>query len=184
MALRKGSFEGESEMKKTLFAIVGSAALLNFSAASAAIDTTLHLDFASGATFDGVLTFSDTFDALIDVQGTLTGGSYGTSNINWAWWVGRGANNVAVNYDGVSGTYEDWLMDGTPDGGYANFIGISWYFPAAGALTLNLGADVYHAGVNSADRIVAYRVPEPAALALFGLGLLGVGLMRKRRASK
>ena len=172
-------------MKKTWLAILGSAALWTMSPASAALITNLHLDFASGAAFDGALTFTDNYDGLLDVQGTLSGGSYGTSNINWTWWVGRGESGTAIDVDGIAATYEDWLMDGTSGGtDYRNFIGLSWYFPVAGTLALNLGADVYHAGINDSDRIVSYRtaaVPEPATLALFGAGLLGLAVLRTRR---
>ncbi len=45
--------------------------------------------------------------------------------------------------------------------------------------TNNLPPTVFLAGVNTPS-----QVPEPAALALFGIGLLGLGIGRQRRGNK
>jgi hypothetical protein len=57
-------------------------------------------------------------------------------------------------------------------------------------LALNLSAGTYSlivqgdgaGGVPAGFFVRADAIPEPAALALFGVGLLGIGLMRRKRA--
>src|SRR5262245_17679744 len=101
--------------KKILAGLLASVSLAYVSTASAVITTTLHEDFASGAQFNGVLTFSNTYNALLDVNGVLSGGSYGTQNITWTWCIGTGQDYTDRNYDSNPATYEDWLMGG-PEG--------------------------------------------------------------------
>ena len=168
--------------------------------AVAAASTVAHADqnvnlmetFESGATFNGVLTFSDSFDQLKGVTGVLDGGSYGTQSINWAWWLGTGQNSVARDYDGIANTYEDWLMNGVAPN-YSIYIGVSWFAPVNNntfTLSLSPFTSVYHAGVNGTDAAVSYSssfvssVPEPEsyALMLAGLGLMGAVARRRKQA--
>jgi PEP-CTERM motif len=173
-------------MKKLLLALVATCGAAYLPAASADVIRSVHLDFESGATFDGALTFADGYAGLLDVDGTLAGGLYGTQNINWAWWAGTGQANPQ-DFDGNAATYEDWLMNGIAGGAvatstYSYYIGVSWY--TTGALTFNLTAPVYNSGVNSADRITAARtVPEPLTLTMLGAGLIGLALTRRRRTN-
>jgi hypothetical protein len=171
-------------MKKLMLTLLTLCGAAYLPAASANVIRNVHLDFQSGATFDGALTFADGYAGLLDVAGTLAGGSYGSQSMNWTWWVGTGQANPQ-DYDGNAATYEDWLMNGTAGGSiatstYTHYIGVSWY--KTGDLTFNLSAPVYNSGVDSTDRIVGVRnVPEPLTLTMLGAGLIGLGLTRRRR---
>jgi len=173
-------------MKKLLCTLAATAALLQAGAAKA--DVTVHLDeaFMSGAVFSGNVTFSDGYDALIGVTGSLSGGSYGSDSINWTWWIGTGQGSYGRDWDGNASTHEDWIMNGTPSS-WSVYIGLSWTPTTSGPLMLSLVPDVavYHAGINDMDATVSYSVtavPEPStyAMLLAGLGLTGA-LARRRR---
>jgi hypothetical protein len=183
-------------MKKRLLAIAAAALLLQVSTASANTDVTLHEDFASGAVFNGTLTFSNNYDTLLGATGLLTGGTYGTENINWTWWNGNGWPATAIDYDGIPNTYEDWLMNGAPPDNWSTYIGISWYFPVGSqglTLALSPAASIYNAGINGSpddstvgDPAVRYQVgaipePESYAMLLAGLGLLGFAARRRKQ---
>ena len=174
-------------MKKILTSLV--AVTLAAAGSVAFADEHIHLNetYASGATFSGDLTFSDGFSMLTGVNGTLSGGSYGTDTIGWTWWVGQGFSSPQDD-DGNPATNEDWLMDGSAPNIYSHFIGLSWSAPGGNfQLTLSPNTNVYYAGVNAFDAAVSASVstvPEStnAAMLVAGLGLLGA--MARRRKSR
>jgi len=174
-------------MNKIMTGLVAVA--LAATAGVAAADQHIHLDetYASGATFSGDLTFTNGFQMLTGVNGTLSGASYGTDTIGWTWWQGSGLT-APQDDDGNPATSEDWLMDGTDTGHYSHYIGLSWSAPGGHfQLTLSPDTNVYYAGINSSDAVVSASVsavPEStnATMLVAGLGLLG--LMVRRRQTR
>jgi hypothetical protein len=108
-------------MKILIKAIVFSS-LLVWGQASAVIVESIHLDFASGAVFDGTVTFNDGYQGMIDTEGYLVGGSNGFNEyFHWTWWQGVGqVNPQDSNSDGL---LNDWLMNGVDGGSYSMTMG-------------------------------------------------------------
>ncbi len=84
---------------------------------------------------------------------------------------GSAGESVIGNYD-TSGYYN------FIDGGWLGVHGGSWYDSHFTATTSGSSG----AWLVSASESEASSVPEPGILALFGLGMLGMGIARKKRA--
>lgn len=170
-------------MKKLLCVVAATAALLQAGAAKANIIVHLEETFASGANFSGNLTFSNGYDYLIGVTGTLTGSAYGSEAITWTYLAGVGLGGAGLDADDNPATHEDWLINGTP-WSWNRLIGLSWYPSTNGPLVLNLNAPIHNAGVSDTDRAVSYTVsavPEPATYAMLLAGLSLTGALARRR---
>ena len=167
-------------IQRKLAILLGAAALAMSAPASANIDQHVHMTFESGGVFDGTVTFLDDFSAYVGVNGTLTGGSNGYDSVmSWVY------DNT--NYSLVSGSFANYLMDGTPSE-YENNIHLAYNYLAAPTLSFASGVSIYGIDntVNGFDAmtggsITAVPEPETYAMVLAGLGLISM-MTRRRKA--
>ena len=167
-----------NKARSTILALV--AILMTPMAANADLIQRLDLEFRSGNTFHGLVAFDEISGAMLDVSGTLYG-AYGDNYFDWTWLEGNNYSNP-YDYDGVAVTLEDYLMNGYAPNYWTNWIALSWFWN--GSATLNLNTN--YAVAANGDRIVRGKfssVPEPGTLALFSLGLLGIGAAKRRKAA-
>jgi len=140
------------------------------------------MQFESGASFSGTLTFSDDLTQLTGVSGALNGYDFsingpvsgGSDSINWIWEPG-------YNFADSPSTFGTYLMDGSADY-FNNSIALTYGF--AGAPSLQLVTSGLGISVNGTDYMVSGNlspVPLPAALPLFGMGVAGVACVFARK---
>jgi hypothetical protein len=150
--------------------------------ASANVVENVTMDFQSGATFTGQVTFLDDFSQATAVSGTLNGGGYGTDPINWIW------SNDSYG-DASQNQFANYLMDSRPSlyGNYSNWIYLSVDYSNPNELAFVTGGannmiDYRDAMVQGT---IANAVPEPStwALLLVGIGAMGIGTRRRARAA-
>ncbi len=178
-------------MKITKYLRTGALlAALAFSGgnARATIIEYVTLNFESGGTWAGTITFNDGYEGMIDTSGTLTGGihSYAVET-TWTYWEGIGFTNpFDSNFDGF---YDDYLAGG-PEGELFPliYIGLSWdagLSAVVGGIIFEPVNDPYFNGWGEFDDlIVGYQIgPVPdggATAALLGMGMFGVVWVKRR----
>lgn len=160
-------------LKKTLSALALAAAFINPASASAIYH--VQETFASGATFDGQVTFNDSLDLVESVDGYLSGAAYGNDHIDWVWWTG---------FSGVDGTGRfNFLMDGAQPS-FVWFLSFAWDISNAANLTFsNVGQGnnvSYTDAMVSGSITPVVDLPEPGSIALLGMGLLGLAARRRK----
>jgi hypothetical protein len=144
--------------------------------ASASVVEHVTMNFASGATFSGDVTFADDLSSYTGVDGTLSGGSYGTESINWIW----STNNFSSGTDNFS----NWLM------GSGHYIQLAYNYSNPAQLTFTSG--ISYSGtdnyINYSDAFVSGTIGNPSAvpeasnlaMLLAGLGAMGLAARRQR----
>jgi len=172
------------KFKSLLNSVVAATALAAvFAPVVARADVTrlVTMNFLSGATFIGDVTFSNDFSQVNGVTGALSGSVYGLDPISWVWFPGS-------NYSTGQDNFSTFLMDGTPPDGYNYFLLFAYNYSSATHLTFTSGASSYGDNmVGYADPMVSgvIATPEASTWAMMALGFAGLGLLgnRARRSS-
>jgi hypothetical protein len=172
----------EGEIMKTIVA-VGVLLLLSVLSCTAGVMTSVNETFASGAVFNGTVTFLDDYSNVSAVDGWLTGGGYGNDYIDWIW---EPTSNYASSFGSQYGG--NFLMDGSQSGGYQYWVTFTWDFSNAPNLVLASPGGVLATdggnNINYTDPLVSGSIssaPEPATSALIAGGLLAVAAFLRRR---
>jgi hypothetical protein len=121
----------------------------------------------SGANFSTLVNF-------LNSSGSASGYQYGSLYTIQLGVLSAGTRLDITHDDGVS-VYQGGVRIGTTTAGPTSVISESVLLSSTGATTLYFGRQ------NGAPSVLTVAVPEPASIALFGAGLLGLAALRRRR---
>ena len=139
----------------------------------------------TGGTFDVYFNdFADINDRLV-LTGTLTGSELQAANLNLFFDITFAEDNFLWVMDD-SGSFVD-ANDGTISGNYATMVldtNVNPPIPTSDQLLLVVddGGNPNAIRQTTLDGSVTANIPEPSSLALLGLGLLGFGVARRKKA--
>ncbi|MCM8595911.1 PEP-CTERM sorting domain-containing protein [Accumulibacter sp.] len=120
---------------------------------------------------------------------------FSTEDVNWQYADGTNPNDAAfyVITDPNGLQTIDFLRSGAlasntqsvGPAGSSGWRAFDYTLPASGNYTIGFGVVNWRDGYFDAELFLdAGKLPEPASLALLGMGLAGVGLLRRRRTSR
>lgn len=155
--------------------------------AAAATQYHVHETFYEGDVFDGLITFSDNFDAIASVQGTLLSPNASPDPKMVDGFIAGTYRTLAPNVmqvglsgpDGFPGGYLlslAWDYGSKPSVGLPIFITDSVYDPGTDQTYYFYSNSIN--GINYATSATISAVPEPASYAML---LAGLGLVALRR---
>jgi len=187
-------------MTKIKSLMIGAAAALALIApnipvsARASVVESVNMNFQSGATFSGLMTFADDFSSISAVTGTLFGysstfGAYyqpdTSTNITWLF-------NHGTNQSSAPGTFSEYLLDGQDLGAnswHANTLYFEYDYSDPSALVVTSNTYVYNTSFSPINHDILVSatisaVPEPSTWAMIILGFAGIGTVAYRRRNQ
>jgi hypothetical protein len=189
---------------KRIFFVLALVVVIGFVPSQARADQTdsVTMTFASGASFNGTVTFSSVDNTLTGVNGVLSGyldgavgPGAGSDPITWVYAPGLNlasdpnfSNFLMDTASLTSFFFLNWIeFTYTFTGGVPSFADPSFAPDGMGNSVQYVGVDNFGGQVNVSDPMVSGTIstPEPSSLFLLGAGLatlLGAGA-KKRRAS-
>jgi hypothetical protein len=143
----------------------------------ASVDKNLAVNLPSGPT-----PFTNTFHPTIEQNNIFYFASIPGPSLLLNYGVGgqTGYNTISGGLTAADFTEFDFTT-GTSDGTHPDFAGPAMVLGLTQVFSANTGGPVEIATGQYDNLLFAINVPEPASLALFGFGVLGLGLAVRRR---